>query len=521
MRNIVATIQSDQYRIISRPSEATTIVQGGPGTGKTAVGLHRAALLLYRHRDALGSARILVVGPNPLFMQYIAYVLPSLGETADQVAVDDLPSVTVKAVDDPLVARIKGDPRMAEVMRRAIADRVRPQGDDLPFVTGGVRFVVRATSIADLIGEFDPRRQSYIEGRDRFRAAFEQLVGAEYATAAQKSPGAPPVLGNVRGLPEFERALNRTWPTLTASELVRQLLSSEERIERAAGDVLSDVERRLLYRKPVERLEDVQWTSSDGPLVDEAQALIDHRTRRYGHVVLDEAQDLTPMQLRMVGRRIRDAATTVLGDLAQATGLWNYSSWNEVAQHLGVASTADVEELTLAYRVPQEIMKLALPVLKLTAPAIHPPLAFRPGGEVPSWIQPSPDDRVGEVVDRAAIAHSRGGTTAILAPRSLEAPVRAELVRREVDFGDADQGELSETIELLDPTLAKGLEFDHVVLVEPAAIIREAGEGRGHRELYVALTRATRTLTCVHAEPLPWPLVDLVGGETPDRAEAL
>jgi hypothetical protein len=222
----------------------------------------------------------------------------------------------------------------------------------------------------------------------------------------------------------------------------------------------------------------------------------------------------------MVGRRIRDGSATVLGDLAQATGLWKYSSWDEITEHLGLDGMAETEELIHAYRVPTEIMAVALPVLKLTAPSIHPPVAFRPGGEEPTWIEASRDGRAGQAVDRAAAAHAHGGSAAIIAPASLLAAARSELEAREIEFGDAESGELAGSIELLTPTAAKGLEFDHVILLEPAAIVREApeGHGHGHRELYVALTRATRSLSSVHAEPLPWPL-DATRGEKPALGE--
>jgi hypothetical protein len=295
-------------------------------------------------------------------------------------------------------------------------------------------------------------------------------------------------------MPEFDRALDRIWPTITAQELVRQFLASEERIERAAGGVLDEVERRLLYRRPVERLDQVEWSTSDIPLVDEVQQLIEPAARAYGHVIVDEAQDLTPMQLRMVGRRVSGGATTVLGDLAQATGLWSYATWDEVMEHLGFGDRVEPEDLTYAYRV-----------LALTAPSITPPVPFRDGGHSPIFVETNRDRRAVEVVNSARAARESGGTAAIIAPPSFVDALRSELQASGTEFGAADQGEWVTSIELLDPRASKGLEFDHVVIAEPAAMIREA-EGQGQRDLYVALTRATRTLTCIHAEPLPWPL---------------
>lgn len=511
MRQIAATIQTEQYEIIARPALTTTIVQGGPGTGKTVVGLHRAALLLYRERERTGVQRVLVVGPNRLFMQYIQSVLPSLGETAaDQRAVSALGPISSVLHADPLVARVKGDLRMAEVLRRAVTDRVRPPEEPTRFSHNGVRFEIAAERIADLIGDFDAGVDAYNSARDRFRSAFERMVMDEYAAAARQAGRRPAAL-RTRDLPELDRARDRIWPTFTAPELLRQLLASEERLERATEGLLTDPERRLLFMKPVERLEQVKWTITDVPLADEVQYLLDHRPQRYWHVVIDEAQDLTPMELRMVGRRIRDGAVTVLGDLAQATGLWKYSTWSEIASHLGYPDSFEVEELSLAYRVPKGIMDVALPVLELTAPSIRAPVAFRDGAK-PEWHEVPRDALVGEVISRASGRPSEAGTIAIIAPPGLLAQLRNELQGRQLDFGDGERGELAATIELLDPAMAKGLEFDHVYLVEPSAIMREGHEDRRFQELYVALTRATRSLTCVYSEPLRWPLSLAVSG---------
>jgi len=514
MQQIAATIQSEQYRIIQKPAATSTVVQGGPGTGKTVVGLHRAALLLYRERERGASASVLVVGPNPIFMQYISYVLPSLGAmTTDQVAVDNLAPISIRAHEDPMVARLKSDPRMAEVLRRAVQDRVRVPTDATSFRQDTVNWELAPDAIANLVGEFDPVVESYNAARDRFRAAFERLVFQGYTEAAQKSHEIVPPFRR-RDQSEVDRALDRIWPAITAPELLRQLLSSEERLDRACGDLLRDAEKRLLYTKPVERLDQVRWTWADGPLADELVYLLERGQQTYWHVVVDEAQDLTPMQLRMVGRRTRDGAATILGDLAQATGLWKYSSWFELTFHLGLPGSIEIDSLRLAYRVPKQLMAVALPILELTAPGVDPPVAIRDGDEA-MWLKVSGPDLVSEVVGRAG-GHSRtDGTVAIIAPSGLLAPLRAELEGRAVRFGDAEAGDLSTSIELMEPAMSKGLEFDHVYLVEPNQIVREGHEDRRYPELYVALTRATRTLTCIYSESLRWPLASSARPGTP------
>jgi hypothetical protein len=508
MQQVAATIQQDQYRIIERPIDSATVVQGGPGTGKTVVGLHRAALLLYRNRERLGAQRMLVIGPNRVFMQYIQYVLPSLGETAaDQLTPEALVAVSAGDDDESLVALVKGDERMATVLERALYDRVRPPDGELKFATNGIVFSVPASTIRELIDGARTASGAYLAARLQFRATCERAVEEAYRSAFTAArPGMPLTAISGRRLPEFERATDRIWPTVSAADFVRQFLSSEERIERAAGELLTPVQQVLLRRKPVERLEQVRWSPSDLPLIDEVQALLDPVVRRYAHVVIDESQDLTPMQLRMIGRRISGESVTVLGDLAQATGLWSYSTWDEVMSHLlGRDTKVEVSELTYAYRVPREIMELALPVLKLTAPSIRPPTPFRDGGAAPKFISVSHDGRVEAAITNANDAHESGGTAAIIAPQRLLQQLREQLEARAIAFADAERGELGTSIELLDPVASKGLEFDHVVVVEPAAIIRNA-QGQGQRDLYVALTRATRTLTCIHSEPLPWPL---------------
>lgn len=516
MRQIVSTIQRDQYEIISCPAGSTTVVQGAPGTGKTVVGLHRAALLLFRNRESDTGQRILIVGPNPLFIRYISHVLPSLGETAaDQVAAADLGTIRTRRSDDPMVARVKGSPSMKAVVANAVADRIRPPSEGIVFRTPTVEFEVGPEAVADAVSTARSETSTYNSGRERFRAALERL--AMRAWTRTQADVRPPDF-RVRSMPEFERAVDRIWPSITAAELIRQLLSSEDRLERAASDgVLTAAERRLLYRRPVASVDEVEWTTSDVPLVDEARFLLEGPPPRYWHVILDEVQDLTPMELRMVGRRMLANAATVLGDLAQATGSWRYERWSEVLEHLGVAEADAVKELRFAYRVPSEIMRMALPILKLTAPTVAAPIPYRTGG-IASCIQVESSDRAAKALTVAADSGA-AGTTALIAPYGLLPNLRAEFDARAVQYGDAERNEsLDHPIELLDPIMAKGLEFDNVVVVEPAALIREARSGQGYKELYVALTRPTRSLTVIHSEALPWPLGDLMDGNEPALA---
>jgi DNA helicase IV len=518
LHEIAATIQRDQYEVITRAADISTIVQGAPGTGKTLVGLHRAALLLFRNRSQGFEPKVLIVGPNPLFIRYISYVLPSLNETAvDQLAASELGPIPTRLADDPAVARVKGSPMMVRVIANALTDRVRVPTEATGFRPSGLTFEVDASAIAEAVEAVRAESLPYNAMRERFRLSLEDLVTQAFLRARDRSGRS--IETTLRQLPEFARAMDRIWPFMTPIELTRQLLTSEERLEKASSGILSDAERRLLYRKPELQGAPVPWTTSDVPLLDEAQSLIEGSTPRYWHVVLDEAQDLTPMELRMVGRRVTATAITVLGDLAQATGGWKYEHWVEILNHLGIAPDSAIQELRYAYRVPTEIMKLARPILKLTAPTVANPISVRRGGAV-VWIHVDSGDRSSRAVIAAIDASRAGGTTAIVAPRGELPNLRRELESRSVQYGDAELSEvLDSQIELVDPVMAKGLEFDHVVLIEPGALIRDAASGQGYRELYVALTRATQSLALVYSDALPWPLIDMVGVSSPAREE--
>jgi DNA helicase IV len=483
MRDIVATIQADQYRLIAREPEPPLVIQGGPGTGKTAVGLHRASYLLYAHRSEL--RRILVVGPNPAFMEYVSHVLPALGEdSVDQRAVAELVEGAEISRADPLdVQRLKADTRLADVVRRAaeLASEGEPQ--ELVVRLEG-RFVgIEADEAAELLEEARAELGLSAASRERFRMNVLRRFYEDYGVR----------LGGqaFRSFEEVERALRRdgrltrfldtSWPAPKPEQVVRRLLSSREALG-AAADGLLDADEQALLRRARSG-----WSDADLPLLDEARAILHGTPTRYGHVIVDEAQDLTPMQLRMVSRRAA-GAFTVLGDIAQATGPVGYARWDELLPHLPAGDGAEVEELRHAYRVPREIMSVALPLLERIAPDVVPPLAYRTGAEPPRVVEA--EEPLAVAFDEAARLAGAEGLLAVIAPASLR--------------GEGETALFDETrIAVLTPREAKGMEFDHVIVVEPAQIVEEAVEGQGLRELYVALTRPTTTLVLVHARPLP------------------
>ncbi len=485
MRDIVATIQADQYGLIARNPAPPLVIQGGPGTGKTAVGLHRASYLLYAHRHEL--RRILVVGPNPTFMDYISHVLPILGEDAvDQRAVAELvEGVEASRSDRPEAERLKGDARMAELLRRAAESRLEPRPERFEARVDGAYLRVTADEVAELVAGARGELGLGAAARQRFRTELLRRLYALYG--AKLGAGAYRAFDELeRGLRReggFTQFLDRVWPVVKPERLVSGLLGSRSQLAPAAEGLFDADEQRVLVRRAG------GWTPADLALIDEARSLLDAPPRVYGHVIVDEAQDLTPMQLRMVGRRMT-GAFTLLGDIAQATGAHLYDSWDDLLPHLPGGEETELEELEHAYRVPREIMDFSLPLLELIAPGTRPPRAYRTGAEPPRLVGAANPLAAG--LSEAARLGGEEGLTAVIAPATL---------RPDQEVGSV----FDETrLPVLTPREAKGLEFDHVVVVEPAAIA--AGSREGLRELYVALTRPTQTLVVTHSEPLPPPL---------------
>jgi DNA helicase IV len=495
MRDIVATIQSDQYRLITAEPEGALVVQGGPGTGKTAVGLHRASWLLYTHREQL--RRVLVVGPNPMFMDYVAHVLPALGEDAvEQRAVMELlDGIVVEREEAADVARLKADTRLAEVVRRAVELAVQPAPEELVFYVDGVFVSVREREVVGLLDEALGSGVALAPAKEKFRMAVLRRFNERYNEKLEDLA--------LRSFDELERALKhggflakyleRVLPLPRADKLVARLLSSPSALAEAADGILERGEQKLLLRDRPKRVSELRWSEHDLPLLDEARTLLDGPARTYGHVIVDEAQDLSPMQLRTISRRALDGSLTILGDVAQATGPVVYRGWQELEPYLPEGIDVTIEELRHAYRVPAEIMELALPLLARISPDLEPPLAYRQGGAPPRLVEVADEDDVLQAALREAAALAElDGLIAVIAPRALA----GVLPGLDAHSGDA-YDELS--VPILTPRQAKGLEFDHVIVVEPAAIA-EDGE-QGLRELYVALTRPTKTLVVVHSRP--------------------
>ena len=474
MRDIVATIQADQYRLITHDPDGVLVIQGGPGTGKTAVGLHRASWLVYTLGERLQRRGVLVVGPNRTFMEYVSHVLPALGEDmVEQRAVSELvDGIVPERRDPPLVADLKADTRLAEVVRRAVELQLVSQPEELAARLEGSFVWIKEREVGELVERAREELGTGAAGRERFRMSllrrFYEEYGRIHGAGAVRS--FDEVERSLRAKGYLDRVLKAAWPSVAPDRLVQRLFTSRALLAEAADGILDDAEQRLLQRRGA------GWSDGDVALLDEARTALVEPPHAFGHVIVDEAQDLSPMQLRMVARRARDGAFTALGDVAQATGPVVYSTWGEVLPHLPRGDEASVEELRHAYRVPREIMELALPLLEDIAPDVAPPISYRTGA-APPVIRRVEESQLLVDAFRAA-AEAPDGLPAVIVPEEL-----------------AENLPSGEPVPVLTPREAKGLEFDHVVVVEPALI--------PPRDLYVALTRPTKTLVVLHARDLP------------------
>jgi DNA helicase IV len=402
MRDIVATIQAEQDAIIRAPIETCLVVQGGPGTGKTAVGLHRAAFLLYEHRARLAREGVLVVGPNPVFLRYISQVLPSLGETsATQTTVDGLLALRFRVVaDDALaVAAIKGDARLAEVIARGAADAVRVPSDGLTVRFRTRRLTLAADDVREIVDEARRRDAPFATQRERFRMSLVRRAYDRYkggvAIEIDEDDFGVALLADA----ETRKAIDACWRSVNPVGLVRSLLTQRAFLARAAAGVLSDHEQRAILR-PRDRAD--AWTADDLPLIDEAEAFVRGAPRRFGHVVVDEAQDLSPMQLRMLARRAQRHSMTVLGDLAQATGPASPSNWEATLRHLGRPVNAQPADLTMGYRLPGAFLALANRLLPTAAPGVAASRSVRADGDPPDTHEFAPDLLVPTIAEHAS-----------------------------------------------------------------------------------------------------------------------
>ncbi|SFY47079.1 Helicase IV [Streptomyces sp. F-1] len=505
MRDIVATIQPEQDEIVRSGLGGTVCVQGGPGTGKTAVGLHRVAYLLYAHRERLARTGTLVIGPNKSFLHYIEQVLPALGElSVQQATVDDLVAqVEVRGTDEAAAAVVKGDARMAEVLRRALYSYVTMPTEPVVVVRGSRRWRVPAYELEELVRQLLDRDIRYGAAREALpqRIAHAVLVQMERAGEAPDDRVQDAVARNSA----VKAAVKAIWPAVDPAKLVLRLLCEPEFLaEHAEGVLDEDEQKTILWAKPARSVKSAKWSAADAVLIDEAADLI-QRTHSLGHVVLDEAQDLSPMQYRAVGRRCTTGSATVLGDLAQGTTPWATRSWHEALTHLGKPDGV-IEELTAGFRVPTDVITYASRLLPHIAPGLTPVASVR---ENPGFFEVRPIDTTDQVVAACEELLRNEGSTGLIAADARIPALAEALTAAGIGYLAPGEETTRETrLTLVPASLAKGLEYDYVVLDEPQAVVDgEPDERTGLRRLYVALTRAVSGLVVTHAAPLPEQLV--------------
>ncbi len=560
MRDIVATIASEQDVIIRADREELLIVQGGPGTGKTAVGLHRAAYLLFRHRLEFAEQKVLVVGPNRLFLRYIAEVLPSLGETS--VVQTTAPGLLagkfpVRATEEEASSVVKGDARMVSVIDCFLSNRIKSPDEGLEVRSGVSIIRFSADEVAELQKTARSRNLPLNDGREVFRQILIQEAWRRHQQRVGSDPGAQPSFtAAIRNDSVFRKDMDRMWPLFSPPVVVRELYASVRKLAAAADGILSEQEMVLLKRSPSKKVGQELWTEADMGILDEAVARISGVPTTYGHLVLDEAQDQSAMSLRMLGRRAKAHSMTILGDLAQATAPVAVGSWEATIDALTGGNTGAntvearvrIAELKVGYRVPASILDVANRLLVEVAPEVTPARSVRPGGAPPLVVRTEEAGK-GEavVVELLALKNPEAGASerATKVAQSIAViGVSRDLDQVEValkNYSDrliAGAGQITdesmrldsvrvgraglpgaEAIALVEPGQVKGLEFDAVIVVEPAAIMevgasasdsdQHSGQSMaGGRNLYVSLTRAVQHLGLVHSRDLP-PLLAL------------
>jgi DNA helicase IV len=513
MRDIVATIAPDQDDIVRAGPDHTLCVQGAPGTGKTAVGLHRIAYLLYAYAGRMARGGVLVIGPNRAFLSYIRNVLPALGEidVTQTTLADLLARVPVRARDSVPAARVKGDARMAGVLHRAVWAGLREPAEPVVVVRGSRRWRVSQGELAGLVAELRERGVRYGAGREMLGHRIAHVILTRMETAGETCDDRTHEA--VRRTRPVRAAVDAIWPKADPVRLVLRLLSDRELLARAAEGLLDEAEQQAIRWDPAPRgPASARWTAADTVLVDEASDLIE-RIPSLAHVVLDEAQDLSPMECRAIGRRCATGSATVLGDLAQSTAPAAAGSWPGLLAHLGKPG-AGVRVLETGYRVPRQILDYANQLLGVLAPGLAPARSLRQDPAALTIRRVAGGDLPGALASACATAGDDPGSTAVIAADdqvpSLTRALGAAGIRHSVLDGSVD-GLAGGGLVVVPVTLVKGLEFDHVIVVEPGQIA--AAEARGLHRLYVALTRAVSRLTVLHTEPLPALLAR--GGDPP------
>ncbi len=562
MGDIVATIQAEQDAAVRAELPGVLIVSGGPGTGKTAVALHRAAYLLYTFRKQLGAQGVLLIGPSTIFLRYIEQVLPSLGEHEVQLATVAGLKSSLRATicTDPAEARLKGDVRMVSVLKRALRDREHIPRRNVEVLIDGLILRLTRQECRQVIDRARRRPGNHNGRRPLVERMVVDRLLSKYRDAKARKEDFPPefeedLRRRLRRSHEVIILLERMWPVLSGADLVHDLCSFKVLIGSAGRELLTDAEQHLLFRARAKNTKLVAWNDADCALVDEADALCgavesarpirntkdnghgdgetasnvmrdlglggymtsaalearfaDPNTRAtraipelrtFGHVLVDEAQDLSPMQWRMLARRCPHGSMTIVGDFGQASKAGASSGWTEVLGHLPRLDAPRRATLTVNYRTPVEIMDVANRILAVAASDVEPTQSVRRTGIEPLFALVA--DPVEAAIQCVRETLLLGGTVAVIAPDEAHSTLTEAL--QDVGAVADSPTVLDAAVGVIGPVAAKGLEFDHVIVVEPAQLVTQ--DSAGLRLLYVTLTRATQTLSVFHSRPLPGPL---------------
>lgn len=519
MRDIVETIRRDQMELVTGSPSDILVVQGGPGTGKSAVGLHRVTWLV--NNEHFKAQDILVIGPHQRFLDYVGQVLPTLGtRDVNAVQLDRLWEGEILGTDSPKARLAKSGERMAAVLRRRVESDYRPEaldaltvassfeGDEPAIVVtaGSTTLRVPKSEVLALLDRAHAGDGPFRQRRDRFRGLFVDRLLQELNDIAPRRGQTGTIRRDLERNRRVERLVERVWPSPGPREALRSLYDSADLLRDCADGILDEDEQAALLRARAASADADPWTLDDHVCLEELRVLISGDTPpRYGHIVVDEAQDLTPMQARSLQRRCAvGGSMTVLGDLAQATGAHIPTSWDELGALLSDHGDWSVAQLTTSYRVPAEIMEFVAPLARTIAPALPYPQAVREAGaDAVRTVGTEPwkllDDTVAHV---ARLMDTSDGST----PRSVAVIVPddsdwLDAISRRIGE-DSDIGERNrEAVSVLAAAQAKGMEYDHVLVVEPATIADRGPAGL--RQLYVALTRSTQSLTVLHTAALP------------------
>jgi len=501
MRDIVATIQPEQDDLVRASLHPSVCVQGAPGTGKTAVGLHRVAYLLYTERERLSRGGVVIVGPNRSFLSYIRKVLPALGEVdVRQITIEELISRPAAAADEPESARVKGDARMARVLRRALWSHVGTPTEGILYSKGSQRFRVHDYEVAEIVSALRESTR-YAPGRN----ALAQRIAHAVLVLMERRGDSPDdrVQNAVARSKPVKQLLDAVWPRVVPEQVLHRLFSDADFLAQSADELTAEERTALLWRKAPRSWKSANWSAADTVLLDELEDLIERSSGSLGHLVVDEAQDLSAMQLRALGRRCRTGSATVLGDLAQATTPWAAGSWDRVLDHLE-KTDAVVAELDRGFRVPAQIIDFAAKLLPQIAPTLGVPSGIRTRADALSIVATDEPSFADTLVAACRTALTGEGSVALIAADSQISALYDALAAAGLHpalLGATEDEMDAERLVCVPATLAKGLEFDAVIVAEPAQIV--AAERRGLHRLYVVLTRAVTRLQIVHATPLP------------------